>query len=133
MLVHIVNVYLKAVYRCQLHLVDFVAFTLCTCQTAVEAQIRQSARLFLQSSELGLPHPLIRSQVCPPFFGSGGRTYRIAGEGGGRGSQFGRGNRHWYYSAVYMYFVAGRLIPNQLLRLTISLQVSLMYGFFLTA
>ncbi len=29
-------------------------------------QSRQSARLFLQSSELGLPHPLTRSRACPP-------------------------------------------------------------------
>jgi hypothetical protein len=27
---------------------------------------RQSARLFLQSSELGLPHPHTRRRVCPP-------------------------------------------------------------------
>jgi hypothetical protein len=30
------------------------------------AQSRQSAKLFLQSSELELPHPLSRRRVCPP-------------------------------------------------------------------
>ncbi len=29
-------------------------------------QSRQSAKLFLQSSELGLPHPLSRRRLCPP-------------------------------------------------------------------
>ncbi len=37
------------------------------------AQSRQSAKLFLQSSELGLPQPLTRRRVCPPPPGSGGR------------------------------------------------------------
>jgi hypothetical protein len=31
------------------------------------AQSRQSARLFLQSSVLGLPHPLTHRRVCSPF------------------------------------------------------------------
>ncbi len=36
-------------------------------------QSRQSAKLFLKSSELGLPQPLTRSRVCPPprFWGRG--------------------------------------------------------------
>jgi hypothetical protein len=38
-------------------------------------------RLFLQSSELGLPHPLTRRQVCPSPFGSGWGTHSLAGEG----------------------------------------------------
>ncbi len=37
------------------------------------AQRRQSAKLFLQSSELRLPQPLTRRRVCPPPPGSGGR------------------------------------------------------------
>jgi hypothetical protein len=39
-------------------------------------QSRQSAsRLFLQSSDLGLPHPLIRGRVCPlPLWFRGGHT-----------------------------------------------------------
>jgi hypothetical protein len=34
------------------------------------AKCRQSARLFLQPSELRLPHPLARMRVCSPSFGS---------------------------------------------------------------
>ncbi len=48
-------------------------------------QSRLSARLFLQSSELGLPHPLTRRQVCPPPLGKRG-----VGE-----SQFRQGDIHW--------------------------------------
>jgi hypothetical protein len=38
------------------------------------AKCRQNARLFLQSSELGLPHTLIHRRVCSPllWFGGGG-------------------------------------------------------------
>ena len=36
------------------------------CVSLYVAQSRQSARLFLQSSELGLPRPLNRRGVCPP-------------------------------------------------------------------
>jgi hypothetical protein len=39
----------------------------------------QSAKLFLQSSDLGLPQPLTRRRVCPPSPGSGGRG-TLAGE-----------------------------------------------------
>jgi hypothetical protein len=47
-------------------------------------RVRQSAKLFLQSPELGLPQPLARRRVCPPPLDSGGRG-RLAGErGGGR-------------------------------------------------
>ncbi len=45
----------------------------------VVPQSRQSAKLFHQSSELGLPQPLARRRVCPP--GSGGRG-TLAGERG---------------------------------------------------
>jgi hypothetical protein len=38
----------------------------------VTAQIRQSAKLFLMSSELGLPHPLTPWWVCSPSFVLGG-------------------------------------------------------------
>jgi hypothetical protein len=37
----------------------------------IKLQSRQSARLFLQSSELELPHSLTSRRVCSPFFGSG--------------------------------------------------------------
>ncbi len=45
-------------------------------------QSRQSAWLFLQSSELGLPHPLTRRRVCliPLWFGGGGDTHSLGGE-----------------------------------------------------
>jgi hypothetical protein len=39
------------------------------------AQIRQSAKLFLQSSELGLPQPLTPRRVVPPPPGSGGEGH----------------------------------------------------------
>ncbi len=40
------------------------------------AQSRQSAKLFLQSSELGLPQPLTHRRECPPplWFGGEGHT-----------------------------------------------------------
>ncbi len=48
-------------------------------------QSRQSARLFLQSSELGLPQPLTRRQVCPPHpLVPGGGGTLAGGRGGGR-------------------------------------------------
>ncbi len=48
----------------------------------MEGQSRQSARLFLQSSELGLPQPLTRRRVCPPLLvGGGGGGNSLAGEG----------------------------------------------------
>jgi hypothetical protein len=44
----------------------------------------QSAKLYLQSSELGLPHPLSRRRVHPPlwFFGSVGEDTHACGRGG---------------------------------------------------
>ncbi len=40
---------------------------------ATHAQSRQSTKLFLKLSELGLPQPLTRRRVCPPprFWGEG--------------------------------------------------------------
>ncbi len=55
----------------RIHLADFM-FLLYT------EQSRQSARLFLQWSELG---PLNCRRVCPPSFGSGGGGHSPAGEG----------------------------------------------------
>ncbi len=47
-------------------------------------QSRQSAKLYLQSSELGLPQPLTRRRVCPPPLVPGGGAPLLAREGGGR-------------------------------------------------
>ncbi len=59
----------------RIHLTDFM-FLLYI------AQSRQSARLFLQTPELGIPRLINRRRVCPPpSFGSGGETYSPAGEG----------------------------------------------------
>jgi hypothetical protein len=67
---------------------------------------RQSARLFLQLSELGLPHLLTRRRVCPPpsllVRGGGGYTLACGRERGG-GSQFRRGNRHFGTLGINMY------------------------------
>jgi hypothetical protein len=46
---------------------------------------RQSARLFLQSSELRLPHPLNRRRVCSPLLWFRGGYTLTAGEGVGGG------------------------------------------------
>jgi hypothetical protein len=57
----------------------------------------QSAKLFLQSSELGLPQPLTRRRVCPlPSPRSGGRG-TLAGERRvGRVPSPTRGHTRWY-------------------------------------
>jgi hypothetical protein len=68
--------------------------------TSAFSTYRQSAKLLLQSSELGLPHPLTRKRVCPPppFVLRGGHNH--LGEGGG-GSQFRRGDIH--SGTLYIY------------------------------
>ncbi len=53
---------------------------------------RQSARLFLQSSELGPPPTHPQASVSPPSLVGGGGTNSLAERGWG--SQFGRGERH---------------------------------------
>ncbi len=55
------------------------------------AQRRQSAKLFLQSSELGLPQPLIRGRVCPSPLDPGGGAHSLARDGVGE-SQSRRGD-----------------------------------------
>ncbi len=67
-------------------------------------QSRQSAKLFLKSSELGLPQPLTRSRVCPPPPppGSGGGAHSLAREGLGE-SQFRRRDIVVFF--IYGYFV----------------------------
>jgi hypothetical protein len=42
-------------------------------------QSRQSTKLFLKSSELGLPQPLTRRRVCPPWFRGRGTLERGSG------------------------------------------------------
>jgi hypothetical protein len=60
---------------------------------SLRAQSRQSAKLFLQSSVLGLLHQ--QASVPPPPFGCGGGGVPIPT----------RGHTLWY-SRIYMYFVA---------------------------
>jgi hypothetical protein len=76
---------------------NFWNFLLCSSKT----QSRQSARLFLQSSELCLSHPLIRWRVfpLPLWFWVG--AHLLAGEGGGV-SQFERGDRNCDISGIYV-------------------------------
>jgi hypothetical protein len=53
-------------------------------QEDTQSQSRQRARLFLQSSGMGLPHPLSPRRVCPPFGSEGGGgANSLAREGGG--------------------------------------------------
>ncbi len=58
-------------------------------------QRRQSAKLFLQSSDLDSPSPLAAGECAPPPFGpwGGGGAQSLAGEGLGE-SQFIRGDIH---------------------------------------
>ncbi len=68
-------------------------------------QSRQSAKLFLQSSELGLPPPLTRRRVCPPpppVPGEG--AHSLAREGLGE-SQFWRRDLHCGTLYIHTYFV----------------------------
>jgi hypothetical protein len=67
-------------------------------------QSRQSAKLFLQSSELELQHLLSRRRVAPPphpTLLSGGEGTTVAGEGLGE-SQFRRGDIQ-YTVVLYIY------------------------------
>ncbi len=66
------------------------------------SQSRQSAKLILQSSELGLPHPLTRRRVCPPPLVPGGGAHSLAREGVGE-YQYRRRDIHC--GTIYMYFV----------------------------
>jgi hypothetical protein len=63
-------------------------------------EYRQNAKLFLQSPELELPHPLSRiAGECAPPPLVGGGAHALAGEGLGE-SQFRRGEIHM---VLYMY------------------------------
>jgi hypothetical protein len=71
-------------------------------------QSGQSAKLFLQSSELGLSQPLTRSRVCPHPPGSGGGAHSLARERLGE-SQFRRGDIHCGGGGtLYKYVLCGR-------------------------
>jgi hypothetical protein len=62
--------------------------------------------LSLQSSVLGLPHPLTRRQVCSPLLWLRGGTHSLAGERVGE-SQFQRGGSHLGILGIrYLYYVA---------------------------
>ncbi len=65
-------------------------------QRHILTQSRQSAKLFLQSSELGLPQPLTRRRVCSPtprFWGEGHTRWR---RGVGRVPIPTKGQTLWY-------------------------------------
>jgi hypothetical protein len=85
-------------------------FTAHRARSSQRSQSRQSAKPFLQSSELGLPHPLTRRRVCspllwcapPPLVPREGHTrYRETGVGT---SQFQRGDRHCGNLGIYVLF-----------------------------
>ncbi len=65
-----------------------------SCILGLFPQSRQSAKLFLQSSELGLPHPLTRRRVCPPF--GSGRGTLACGRGSGGVPIPTSGHTLWY-------------------------------------
>jgi hypothetical protein len=59
-------------------------------------QSRQSAKLFLQSSELGLTHPHPQASVPPPSFGSVREGHTRLRERGGGVPILTRGHTLWY-------------------------------------
>ncbi len=64
-------------------------------------QSRQSAKISLQSSELGLPHPITpQASVAPPPLVRGGRGILAGERGGGRVLISTRGHTLWY--SIYM-------------------------------
>jgi hypothetical protein len=64
---------------------------------------RQSAKLFVQSSELGLPQPFTRRRVCPSPPGSGGGHTRWR-ETGSKSPNSNKGT-YTVVLFIYMYFV----------------------------
>jgi hypothetical protein len=75
-----------------------------------QTQGRQSAKLFLQSSEFELHHPLTRRRVCPPPpFGGGGGGTLACGRGGGRGPIPTRGT-YTVVLYIYMYFLSSNIV-----------------------
>ncbi len=79
-----------------------------------QSQSRQSAKPFLQSYELGLPHPLTRSVV--PFRGGGGRAHSLAGEeGGGVPSDEGTGTLVLYVLCDDSRFFKSRIVSYRII------------------
>ncbi len=79
---------------------DFMLRDATFCSSTFGRRSGQSARIFLQSSEMGPPPPpvtLTRRRVCPPSFGAGGRDTLAGGEEV-KGSNSDEGD-------IYMYFV----------------------------
>ncbi len=68
---------------------------------------RRSARLFIQSSELRLPHPLTRRRVCSPLLWFRGGYTLTAGEGvGGPNSDEGTDTMILFkYLSIYALYV----------------------------
>ncbi len=75
-----------------------------TVRKYLELNYRVGRVLFLQSSELGLPHPLARRRVCLPPLVRGGGTHSQAREGVGE-TQFRWGDIHCGTQYKYKYFV----------------------------
>jgi hypothetical protein len=72
----------------------------------------KSAKLFLQSSELGLPHLLAGGRLCPPplVWGGGGSVHtRLPAREWGWGSPNSDKGTDTLVLLVYMYFVRERL------------------------
>jgi hypothetical protein len=81
-----------------------------------QPQSRQSAKLFLKSSEMGLPQPLTRRRVCPPpppVLG-GGAQCALAGERGvGRVPIPTKGHTLWYH-VWYSIYIRTLFVPPPL-------------------
>jgi hypothetical protein len=74
----------------------------------VWAQNRQSAKLFLQSSERNWdsPTPLAAGECAPPPFGPRGRTHSLAGE------ELGSPNSDEGTYTVVLFISAGHAVPG---------------------
>jgi hypothetical protein len=86
-------------------------------------QSRQSAKLFLQSSELGLPQPLKRRRVCPLPPGSGGEGHTRWRERGWESPNSDEGT----YTVVlfmYTYFVLETILMHGWFRMSYLILVS---------
>jgi hypothetical protein len=86
-----------------------ISRNLCMEKTRQNPQSRQNAKLFLQSSELGLPQPLTPRECAPPR--SGGGAHSLTREGVGE-SQFQRGDILCGTLFMCMYFVTKSMHPK---------------------